>query len=323
MGKASNGNATHSTATAGGPTGTGFDPAPYLGTTARCVDPRQAAVLLENSTISRSVYRPGTVDHDLFDHAMVLHEETAEQIYSDFTDLGGSHVRGSRPFLEKIVERVTAGRTGERDTMLALLDWCRDIPIMYARGAWGAMGQSPEPFHGGAEEEVIRKGSSMCNEQARVLCILAQIAGLPARYVGHMTLIDYDDPRSGTGHGVNEIYVEGGWAYADIRGRYFLKEDGSFASAWDLLRDPGLYDRQSDEVLAHRLAGFDHEGARAYYHATSVTIVANYYAADHPDYDYSWVYPSSSLAREAREKGRVIRTTRHRDLLPQPRTRVS
>ncbi len=297
-----------------------FDPLPFVGLEARCDDPRQAAVLLENSTVSRSVYRAGTVDAVFFDEAIVLQPSTADYIYSWFTPLNQPYARGGRAYLEKIVDAVTAGLSDERDKALALLNWCRDIPFTYTRGAWLAGGKSAgDLFHGGAEEEVIRKGSGMCNEQARVLGILAQIAGLPSRYVGHMTLIDYDDVRSSTGHGVNEIYIEGGWAYFDIRGRYFQKEDGSLASAWDLLVDPGLINRQPPEVLSHRCPRADHALAARYYHPSTVTIVCNYLASDHGRYDYSWVYPSESLAREA---GRRIRTTRHRDLLPQPKLRI-
>lgn len=301
---------------------TALEISPYIGVHARCPDLRQAAVLLENSTISRHVYRPGTVDHIFFDEALVLHEETVEHAYTDFTPLDQPYAAGSRPFLEKVARQVTDGLTRERDKALALLDWCVAIPTTYSRAGWGGFGESPEPFHGGAEEEVIRKGSGMCNEVARVLGILAQIAGLASRYVGHMTPIDYDNPASGTGHGVNEIHVDGGWAYFDIRGRYFLKRDGTFASAWDLLEDPDLVDRQPPEVLAHRCPRSDHSVAGKYYRSPAVTIIVNYLAADHARYDYSWVYPSSSRALEAREAGRALRTSLHRDLLPQPVVRV-
>jgi hypothetical protein len=300
-----------------------FDPSKYIGIRGHCPDPRTAAVLFENSTISQTFYRAGTVDHAIFDQAIVLNEETADYVYSEFTPLDQPFARGSRPFLEKIVDQVLAGKTTERDKAIALLDWCTYIPTIYSRSGGGGFGEgSGEPFHGGAEEEVIRKGSSMCNEVARVLAVLAQIAGMPSRYVGHMLLIDYDDPRSGTGHGINEIYVDGAWAYFDIRGRYFIKDDGAIASAWDLLQDPGLTARQSDEVVSHRYSRMDHTNFRRFYEPPSVTIVANYLAADHAKYDYSWVYPSASLALEARESGRKIRITRHRDLLPQPRLRV-
>lgn len=298
-----------------------FDAVKYIGPNAHCLDQRVAAVLLENSTVSCRVYRPGTVDAVFFDQAMVLHEQTAEYLYSKFTPVPQTYIKGSRPFLEKVVRQVTAGQTSELGKALALLDWVRDLSVTYGAGPAPGGGFS-DIFHGGAEEEVIRKGSDMCNEMSRVLGILAQIAGLASRYVGHMTPIDYDDSTSGTGHGVNEIFIDGCWAYFDIRGRYFIKADGTLASAWDLLQDPGLYDRQSPEVLAHRSPRTNHQSPRRYYEPTSVTIIANYLVADHDRYDYSWVYASPVRWREAREAGRQLRITRHKDILPQPRLRV-
>jgi hypothetical protein len=299
-----------------------FDVSRYTGLDADCGDQRQAAVLLENSTISRNVYRPGTVDYVFFDQAVVLNEKTAEYLYSEFTPLEQPYQPGSRVFLEKAVKAATAGCKSDADRAIALNDWVRDVPVMYGRDAGPFGGATGDVFHGGAEEEVIRKGSSMCNEQSRVLAIMAQIAGLPSRYVGHMTLIDYDDPNSGTGHGVNEIYVDGSWAYFDIRGRYFLKDDGSFASTWDLLQDPELVNRQNEEVLSHRWSRGRHDTFGRFYLPPSVTIVVNYLAADHASYDYSWTYPSSVRALESREAGRRIRVQRHGDLLPQPRPRA-
>jgi hypothetical protein len=301
---------------------TNIDLSKYMGVHAKCRDAQHAAVLLENSTISRSVYREGTVDHVSFDEAVILHDETVEAIYSQFTPLEQPYTSGTRVFLEKIVDKVTAGLSGEREKAIALMDWVRDIPIIYGRSGRSFSEGGSEAFHGGTEEEVIRKGSTMCNETARVLCILSQIAGIPSRYIGHMTLINYDDPRSGTGHGVCELYIEGAWAYFDIRGRYFLKSDGKIASAWDLVQDPSLVEKQSEEVRSHMFSKMGHEHVGRFYHASSVHVVVNYLTADHAKYDYSWVYPSDVLIREAREKGRSLRITKHADILPQPKARV-
>jgi len=301
---------------------TKIDLSEYTGVHAKCQDAQHAAVLLENSTISRSVYREGTVDHVFFDEAVVLHEETVEAIYSQFTPPEQPYTRGTRVFLEKIVDRVTEGLTSEREKAIALMDWVRDIPIIYGRCARSFSEGGSEAFHGGAEEEVVRKGSTMCNETARVLCILSQIAGIPSRYIGHMTLINYDDPRSGTGHGVCELYVDGAWAYFDIRGRYYLKSDGKIASTWDLIQDPSLVEKQSEEVRGHMFSKMGHGHVGKFYDPSSVHVVVNYLASDHPRYDYSWVYPSDVLIREARENGRALRITKHRDILPQPKTRV-
>lgn len=299
-----------------------FDFAPYTGTGAKCQDPLQAAVLLENSTISRSVYRAGTVDHALFDQAVLLQANTAEAIYSEFTPLDQPYKAGSRIFLEKVVAEVTAGLSDERSKAIALMDWVRDIPLIYGHSSVPFSEGGTEIFHGGSEEEVIRKGSTMCNETARVLIILAQIAGIPSRYIGHMVPIDYDNPRSGTGHGVTEMYIEGAWAYFDIRGRYYIKPDGQIASCWDMVQDPDLVDAQSEEVISHWFSKMGHDHVKKFFLQSAVQIVANYMTADHGAYDYSWVLPSAVARNEAREKGRAIRITKHADILPQPKSRV-
>lgn len=294
----------------------------YTGINARFDDPKLAAIMLENSTISRSVYRPGTVDYVMFDEAVVLNERTAEAIYTDFTPLDQPYARGSRVFLEKVADQVTDGLGDDRAKAIALMDWCRDIPFTYAPQSRTFGEGQGEAFHGGAEEEVIRKGSSMCNEQARVLCVLAQIAGIPSRYIGHMLQIDYDDPASMTGHGVNELYVDGAWAYFDIRGKFFQKADGSLASTWELICDPSIIDQQPKEVADHMLKQSSLDKSRKYLSPDSVQVVVNYLAADHGRYDYSWVYPSAVLGAEARDKGRALRVTKHATILPQPKLRV-
>jgi transglutaminase-like putative cysteine protease len=77
--------------------------------------------------------------------------------------------------------------------------------------------RNPLPFTGGTEEELIAKGAQMCNENARVMIALCQVAGLPARYVGHPI----------GGHGVTEVYVNGRWSYYDIRGKFFVLDPTS------------------------------------------------------------------------------------------------
>jgi len=283
-----------------------LDLTPYMGASARLRDPLLAATLKENSAISMTIYPRGTVDYQFFLDAVVLTPETAGALYAQFTPLVQPYAPGTRPFLEAIVREVTAGYASQRELALALLDWCRDIPF-----------RSPPPggtpFHGGTEEEVIRKSSDMCNEKARVLGILAQIAGIPSRYVGHMVPIwDYDDERQNTGHGVNELYLEGQWAYFDTSGKYYLKPDGRMASTWDLIEDPSLIDRQSADVLRHLRKGQDQSNTSRYFSSTTVHIVVNYLAKDHPRYDYGWVWATEAVWQRGRSAGRAIREREHR-----------
>lgn len=285
-----------------------MDLTPYTGTSARLQDPLLAAILKENSAISMAIYPRGTVDHQFFLDAVALTPETAGALYTHFTPLVQPYTPGTRPFLEAVVREVTAVRASQRDKALALLDWCRDIPL-----------RSPAPngalFHGGTEEEVIRKSSDMCNEKARVLGILAQLAGIPSRYIGHMVPIwDYDDPQQNTGHGVNELYIEGGWAYFDTSGKYYVKPDGSLATTWDLIRNPALVDQQPADVLRHIRTGQDQSNTRRYFSPTTVHIVVNYLEQDHPRYDYAWVWATDEVWKHGRAAGRAIREREHRNL---------
>ncbi len=287
----------------------------YKGIGADHGDSKVTAVALENTTYSQSVYRTGSIDNVMFNDAVALQPATVDYLYADFTPLDQPFTPGTRPLLERLVARITEGCSSDRDKAIALTAWTWKIRVNYVHPDY-------EPFHGGAEEEVVRKGSDMCNEMARVLIVMAQIAGIPSRYVGHMTPLDYDDPTSGSGHGVTEMHIDGAWAYFDVRGRFFEKADGRLASAWDLVRDPGLVDRQSDEVRAHWDPRYKIANVRKLYAPGVAHIVANYLAADHAKYDYSWTYPSASLMLEAREKARRLRVTCHKDLLPQPAIRA-
>lgn len=287
---------------------------PFQGIHAQCPDSYQQAILLENSTFSRNIYRSGSVDYVLFDEAYILSEDTRHTLYDKAMIPACRYQAGSRIHLEQLVDALTANKHGDYEKAIALLTFVRDIPVNYGN-------VDGDPFHGGTEEEVIRKGSSMCNEQARVLCVLAQIAGIPARYVGHMTAFDFDNPKSGSGHGVNELFIDGNWVYMDIRGIVFNKKDHGLASTWDLITNPELIDMQQADLAALRKSNYTLDNSRKYFGPNSIHIIANYNVAEHYRYDYSWVYPSPSLWREARERARQIRTTAHAALMPQPLAR--
>ena len=233
-------------------------------------------------------YGEDTVDGQMTHDRTRLCAETAEYLYSDHTPLELRYERGTRPELEKRLDGILADARSERDRALAILRFVRDLHRL--RPAAGEKGAG-DLFHGGTEEEVIKKGSNMCNEQSRVFCVLCQIAGIPARYVGH----------SVGGHGVSEAYVEGGWAYFDNRGKYFVKPDGSLASAWDLMRNPGLIDEQPPEVRAELREGYDYEGTRRYFSRVEVTAITNYFVWERARYGYGWIWNTPELAERVAE----------------------
>lgn len=171
----------------------------------------------------------------------------------------------------------------------------RDLPN--AR-AW-ALGK--EAQDGGTEEELIQKRASVCNEQARQMIILCQVAGLPARYVGHHI----------GGHGVTEVYVDGHWSYFDTRGRFFFLEPedealrfgrpGRLASTWEVWRNTALIRRQPEWVrreIHPRYARGDayRTTERNYFHPKECIGVVNYFVADHDRFDYGRDFPMSEEA---------------------------
>jgi transglutaminase-like putative cysteine protease len=124
------------------------------------------------------------------------------------------------------------------------------------------------------------------------MCALCQIAGIPARYVGH-----YIDR-----HGVTECYVEGDWAYVDIEGRYFLKPDRKLASTRDLKHDPSLVTSQSKKVLAELRTGrgFDLERAEREFISIEVTVLTDYFVWEFERYNYDWVWYTSDRLNACR-----------------------
>ena len=270
-------------------------------------------------------YGEDTVDSQMTHDQVRLCGATAEYVYDGYTPLKVGYQAGTRPELEgfaaealgassplkKSTKQIDvaqapspvrssaqpraagphfqrAGRAGERERVLSILRFVRDIPT---RRPGGRQAGVSDLFHGGTEEEVIKKCSGMCNEQARVFCVLCQVAGIPSRYVGHYV----------GGHGVSEAFVEGRWAYFDIRGKYFLKPDGTLASTWDLVRDPSLIDSQPPEVRADILDGYDLQSTRRYFSPVEVTVLTNYFAWERGRYGFGWIWNTPELQARVAE----------------------
>ena len=233
-------------------------------------------------------YGESTVDAQMTHDQVRLCDATAEYLYSEHTSLDISYERGTRPQLERFAARATAGAKTERERALGIMRFVRDLHTL--RPGAGTKGVA-DPFHGGTEEEVIKKGSNMCNEQARVFCVLCQVTGIPARYIGHYV----------GGHGVMEAFVDGAWAYVDNRGKYFQKENGTLASTWDLIRAPGLIDRQPPEVAADLREGCDYDGTRRYFSPVEVTVVTNYFVWESERFGFGWIWNTPKLRERVAE----------------------
>ena len=105
------------------------------------------------------------------------------------------------------------------------------------------------------------------------MVVLCQVAGLPARYVGHHI----------GGHGVTEVNIDGRWVYYDIRGKFFIKEDGKLASTWEIWQDPAIIDRQADWVTREVHPKYRPNGdpylitRRSFFNPKECTGITNYY----------------------------------------------
>lgn len=218
-----------------------------------------------------------SVDFQLRQRQVILCPQTAEFLYTQFTPTKVRYQKGTRPALEKVVSQVTKGCQNDRQKVLALMRFCRDI---YKKREGKAF---PEYIYGGTEEQLIDKGEEFCECLGRLMVALCEVAGMPGRIVMHNI----------GGHIASEIHVDGNWAYIDPRaGIYFIKSDGSFASTWDLWQDPSILRRSSLKVKADASARWMWEERiwkceNMFFHHLEVNGLENYSLADADQYSYS------------------------------------
>ncbi|MCY4113063.1 MAG: hypothetical protein OXG33_03860 [Chloroflexi bacterium] len=236
---------------------------------------RRAAYIVNYNQLD--VNYTGTVDFQLRRDLVLLCPQTAEFLYRSYTPERTTYVAGSRPELEDVVRRATTGAETPADKALALMRFCRDVHQEAGR----------EPSHdvyvyGGTEEELIAKGEWLCEGLSRLYVPLCEVAGIPGRIIYHVI----------GGHVTAEVFV-GSWAYVDPRmGVYFHKPEGGFASAWDLMNDPAIMDRQGDAVKrdVSYQSTWQERVARCrdlFFHPHEVNGFINYRLADAPRFDYA------------------------------------
>ena len=83
----------------------------------------------------------GTVEGQLHENVVLLCAETSEFLYSHFTPTTVDYRQGSRPVLEATVEEVTADLVTEREKVLALLRYVRDITRIHLTQACLSCGE--------------------------------------------------------------------------------------------------------------------------------------------------------------------------------------
>ena len=217
------------------------------------------------------------VDFQTRREQVILCPQTAALLYTQFTPTKVRYEKGTRPKLEEVVAQATKDCKTDREKALALMRFCRDL---YKKREGIPFS---EYIYGGTEEQLIEKGEELCECLGRLMVALCEVAGMPGRVVMHDI----------GGHIVSEIHIEGRWAYIDPRtGIYFLKPDGSFASTWDIWRNPALLRQQSEEVKADVSPRWTWEERiwkceNRYCHPHEVTGFQNYSLSDAGKYGYS------------------------------------
>ena len=288
----------------------------YAGRYPRIDDPLMRAAYLRGVTISESYYPPGTADWDQKARQVVLNEETADYLYTVHTPLDLHYVPGSRPQLERVVSRVVDPSMKERGKVLAIVDYCHHG----FREDYADILPEKMVVLNAREEEVLKLNGGQCEDRARLMICLCQIAGIPARLV-----VVYSHYRSEEnyavhgGHAIVEIFCEDAWAFFDtnVMDFYCRRDDGRIASLWDLRQRPELVENQPDSVYQggsttkEKFVWYRDE----YLSNRSSATISNYCAWDWWRYDWRWIPVSRAPGNADTERLRRERRALDRRLL--------
>jgi len=163
-----------------------------------------------------------------------LDEVGKDFIYNGYTSSTICYVKGSRPQLEALVKDVCKGLRDPFEKAVALT--CFVAQGVKWAGFYAAQkkGKQLKLDRTLTEEQLLDFGFGWCNEQARVLCCLAQIAGIPAR------LVFSSSPKGKFGHVVTEVLLPNGWMLADQSMGYCFVKGNRPVNAWELLNKPAM-----------------------------------------------------------------------------------
>lgn len=183
------------------------------------------AKMLENDP-----HHQGTVDRILLENMVRLCPETAHYLYGPFTPLEVSYRPGSRPVLEKHLERATGGAKKEEKVVRAIINFFNDIAL-------SAEDIPPEKVvTGGKEENIIERKTDWCTDLARAACAIFQVAGFPARMV-----YLFDTGRAYSGHAIIEVFWGDRWGALDpTYGLIYLGWRKKPVSVWELKQQEDL-----------------------------------------------------------------------------------
>ena len=218
-------------------------------------------VMFENDT-----HAPGSIDRILMEKMVRLGLETPDYLYSEYTPTRSFYQKGSRPELERYVEKAVLSCHCDEECIEAL--------ARFTSGLAENVSDDLDTMRvGGTEEEIIAWGSDWCTDVVRVGCAFSQVAGFPARIV---YLVDTEKPYSG--HTIMEVYRAKVWGAVDpLTNVKYRHPGGKPASTWDLMNNSCLIERHSEDESTPYTTVSQFRGA----------AISNYFVWRWREYDYT------------------------------------
>ncbi|MBO4940610.1 MAG: transglutaminase domain-containing protein [Clostridia bacterium] len=216
-----------------------------------------------------------TVEFERMSEQILYCKETEDYLYAVSPE-PVKYVKGTRPQLEKVVDEVCKGLKTDREKVIAIFVYLRDLHKKFGGASL---------FLGGTEEELIKKGEWYCERISRLMVGLCEILGFPGRIIYHIA----------SGHLTCEIYFEDRWAYFDPRfGMFYLDENDNFLSVAEIIKDRDVIYRQTDYVHSfisdYQSVDFAHH--RNYYfcfNPNEIQCFGPYSLMDADKYHFDWI----------------------------------
>ncbi len=123
--------------------------------------------------------------------------------YRNFTVPRTFYRKGSRLVLEEFLESRECLAADPRERAFRVIRAVSETIRHFSR-----LGVAGPPDRALSEEGLLQSREGWCNEQARVLAVLSQIAGVPARLV-------FGAMPNAQGHVLTELFLEGKWVLVD------------------------------------------------------------------------------------------------------------
>jgi transglutaminase-like putative cysteine protease len=129
-------------------------------------------------------------------------------IYDNYTSVHLGYIPGKEMELEAVVAQAISDLSDPLDIVQKLATFVSQ-KILWAGYYEKQTGKRLPTDRNLSEREILQTGYGWCNEQARVLCYLTQIAGFASR------LIFAGDRHSRYGHVITEVLLPSGWLAVD------------------------------------------------------------------------------------------------------------